>query len=87
MIADQNFAAIYDAMESIEESMLRERAFEIAGSLQRWFETRFGNEEAAEALFNALEQTEYADGDIICRQGEKADDIYFLDQGRIDGQP
>ncbi len=84
LIADQNFAAIYDAMESIEESMLRERAFEVAGSLQRWFETRFGNEDAAEALFNALEQTEYADGDIICRQGEKADDIYFLDQGRID---
>ena len=84
LIADQNFAAIYDAMESIEESMLRERAFEVAGSLQRWFEARFGNAEAAEVLFKALEQTEYEDGDIICRQGEEADDIYFLDQGRID---
>ena len=78
LIADQNFAAIYDAMESIEESMLRERAFDVAGSLQRWFETRFGNAKAAEALFNALEQTEYADGDIICRQGEKADEYISL---------
>ncbi|CAI8202375.1 MAG: Uncharacterised protein [Alphaproteobacteria bacterium] len=84
LIADQNYAAIYDAMEAIEESMLRERAFDNAGSLQRWFEMRFNNAAAAEDLFKALEQTDYQDGEIICRQGEQADEIYFLDRGRID---
>jgi SulP family sulfate permease len=84
LVADQNYAAIYDAMEAIEESMLRERAFDVAGSLQRWFETRFNNADAAELLFKALEVTDYEDGEIICRQGEQADEIYFLDRGRID---
>lgn len=84
LIADQNYAAIYDAMEAIEESMLRERAFDNAGSLQRWFEMRFDNAAAAEDLFKALESTDYQDGEIICRQGEQADEIYFLDRGRID---
>ena len=84
LISDQNFAAIYDAMEAIEESMLRERAFDAAGSLQRWFETRFDNADAAAHLFKALEPTEFEDGEIICRQGEEADEIYFLDRGRID---
>ena len=84
LIADQNYAAIYDAMEAIEESILRERAFDIAGSLQRWFELRFNSVSAAEDLFKVLEPTEFQDGEIICRQGEQADEIYFLDRGRID---
>ena len=84
LINDQNYAAIYDAMEAIEESMLRERAFDSVGSLQRWFETRFDNEEAAENLFKVLQPEEFADGEIICRQGEAANEIYFLDRGRID---
>ena len=84
LIADQNFAAIYDAMEAIEESMLRERAFDAAGSLQRWLEMRFDNATAAADLFKALEPIEFEDGEVICRQGEQADDIYFLDRGRID---
>jgi sulfate permease, SulP family len=84
LINDQNYAAIYDAMEAIEESMLRERAFDSVGSLQRWFETRFENMEAAENLFKVLQPEEFADGEIICRQGEAANEIYFLDRGRID---
>ncbi len=85
LIADQNFAAIYDAMESIEENFLRELALEGAGaSLLSWLEMRVSNEESAAALFGALTKTEYADGDIICRQDEAADEIFFLDTGRID---
>ncbi|MDA8725403.1 SulP family inorganic anion transporter [Alphaproteobacteria bacterium] len=84
LIADQNYAAIYDAMEAIEESMLRERAFDAIGSLQRWLELRFDDSETAEKLFNILQPEEYVDGQVICHQGEDADDIYFLDRGRVD---
>ena len=84
LIADQNYAAIYDAMEAIEESMLRERAFDAIGSLQRWLELRFDDIETAEKLFNILQPEEYVDGQVICHQGEDADEIYFLDRGRVD---
>lgn len=84
LIADQNYAAIYDAMEAIEESMLRERAFDAIGSLQRWLELRFDDSETAEKLFNILQPEEYVDGQVICHQGEDADEIYFLDRGRVD---
>lgn len=85
LIADQNFAAIYDAMESIEENFLRELALEGAGaSLLGWLEMRISKKESAAALFNALTKTDYADGDVICRQDEAADEIFFLDTGRID---
>lgn len=84
LIADQNYAAIYDAMEAIEESMLRERAFDEIGSLQRWLELRFEDDEVAAQLFKILQPEEYVDGEVICRQGEDADEIYFLDRGRVD---
>lgn len=84
LIADQNYAAIYDAMEAIEESMLRDRAFDEVASLQRWLETRFEDKVAADHLFKALELQEFEDGEVICRQGDDANEIYFLDRGRID---
>ncbi len=84
LIADHNYAAIYDAMEAIEESMLRERAFDDVGSLQRWLELRFNDETSAKKLFDILQAEEYVDGEVICRQGEDADEIYFLDRGRVD---
>jgi SulP family sulfate permease len=84
LIADQNYAAIYDAMEAIEESMLRERAFDAIGSLQRWLELRFDDNETAANLFSILQPEEYVDGQVICHQGEDADEIYFLDRGRVD---
>lgn len=84
LIADQNYAAIYDAMEAIEESMLRDRAFDEVASLQRWLETRFEDKVAADHLFKALEPQEFEDGEVICRQGDDANEIYFLDRGRID---
>ena len=84
LIADQNYAAIYDAMEAIEESILRERAFDAIGSLQRWLELRFEDKETAEKLFKILQPDEYVDGQVICHQGEDADEIYFLDRGRVD---
>lgn len=84
LIADQNYAAIYDAMEAIEESILRERAFDATGSLQRWLELRFEDKETAEKLFKILQPEEYVDGQVICHQGEDADEIYFLDRGRVD---
>ena len=84
LINDQNFSAIYDAMEAIEESMLREREFEMLSSLQVWMDSRFENSEAANHLFNALEKRVFESDETICRQDEKADEIYFLDTGRID---
>ena len=84
LIADQNYAAIYDAMEAIEESMLRERAFDAVGSLQRWLELRFDDNQTAANLFSILQPEEYVDGQVICHQGEDADEIYFLDRGRVD---
>lgn len=85
LIADQNYAAIYDAMEAIEENLLREREFEGSRvSLQGWLETRLGSAEMANRLFTSLDRIEYKSGDIICSQGEEADDIYFLDIGRVD---
>lgn len=84
LIADQNYAAIYDAMEAIEESMLREREFDMLSSLQRWLESRFEDRQAAKQLFQALEKRQFQNDEIICRQGEQADEIFFLDTGRID---
>tara|TARA_Y100001958_G_scaffold159131_1_gene159359 strand:- start:283 stop:2472 length:2190 start_codon:yes stop_codon:yes gene_type:complete len=84
LIADQNYAAIYDAMEAIEESMLREREFDTAGSLQKWFEQRFDSKSSAEDLIKVLNPKEFEDGEVICRQGDHSDEIYFLDRGRVD---
>lgn len=85
LIADHNYAAIYDAMEAIEENFLRELEVEGAGaSLASWLETRLENAESAAALFKRLSKAIYQDGDVICRQGEDADEIFFLDTGRID---
>ena len=84
LINDQNYAAIYDAMEAIEESMLREREFEMLSSLQVWMESRFENSEAANHLFNVLEKRVFESDETICRQGEQADEVFFLDTGRID---
>lgn len=84
LINDQNYAAIYDAMEAIEESMLREREFDMLSSLQRWLETRFDDDDTAQHLFDALEKRTYEDGEVICHQGEDANEIFFLDTGRID---
>lgn len=84
LINDQNYAAIYDAMEAIEENMLREREFDMLSSLQRWLESRFDNADTAAQLFNVLDKQTYADGEVICHQGEEATEIFFLDTGRID---
>ncbi len=84
LINDQNYAAIYDAMEAIEESMLREREFDMLSSLERWLETRFEDNEAASHLFKALEKRTFEDGEVICQQDEQADEVFFLDTGRID---
>ena len=84
LINDQNYAAIYDAMEAIEENMLREREFDMMSSLQRWLESRFDNTATAANLYAALEKKEYEDGEVICHQGEDATEIFFLDTGRID---
>lgn len=85
LIADQNFAAIYDAMEAIEENFLRDLAIDGAGaSLLGWLQSRIDDDKSAEALFKTLQEHRFGDGDTICRQGEAADEIYFLDTGRID---
>ena len=85
MIDDQNYAAIYDAMEAIEENFLRDLAVEGNGaSLLSWLQSRISDQKSAEALFSALQEKTYGDADIICRQGEAADAIFFLDTGRID---
>ena len=85
LMGDLNYAAIYDAMEAIEENLLRERAFDgLDNSLQVWLEGRVDDRQVAKTLFAALHSEEYAEGEIICRQGDPADAIYFLDTGRID---
>jgi len=84
LINDQNYAAIYDAMEAIEENMLRAREFEMLSSLQRWLESRFDGNQTAEQLFRALDKRVFEDGEVICHQGEDADEVFFLDTGRID---
>ena len=71
-------------MEAIEESMLREREFDTAGSLQKWFEQRFDSKSSAEDLIKVLNPKEFEDGEVICRQGDHSDEIYFLDRGRVD---
>ena len=38
----------------------------------------------AEKLFECLDRVDYKSGDIICSQGDEANDIFFLDFGRVD---
>lgn len=85
LISDQNYAAIYDAMEAIEENFLRDAAIEGSGaSLLGWLQSRISDDAQADALFASLKRHEFSDSDIICYQGEAADEIFFLDTGRID---
>ena len=66
LIADQNYAAIYDAMEAIEENLLREREFDAGRStLTDWLTDRFGDAARA-ALYDCLEEREYQHNEIIC---------------------
>ena len=85
LIADNNYAAIYDAMEAIEENLLRVREFADGGSsLRAWFEGRLEDPDLAKHMLDALQANDYGDGELICQQGDPADAIYFLDTGRID---
>lgn len=85
LIADQNYAAIYDAMEAIEENLLREREFDAGRStLTDWLTDRFGDAERAQRLYDCLEEREYQHNEIICEQNEPSDELFFLDIGRID---
>ena len=85
LIGDNNYAAIYDAMEAIEENLLRAREFADGGSsLQSWFAARLDSQEMAAHILDNLQAETFSDGDVICRQGDPADAIYFLDTGRID---
>ncbi len=73
------------ALEWCEDALLGERAGAARHhGFREWLADELGGAEIAERLVSYLVPKEAAAGETICRQGEDADAIYFVERGRID---
>jgi len=54
-----------------------------AKTLQEWFKEALGTDEYADFLTKQCRRMEFAAGDIIARQGEPADTLHFILEGRV----
>jgi len=64
----------------MDESTIRKR-IQILGNTEV-FKTVSNNE--LRLLASMLQEKKYAAGEIICRQGDKADDVFIVAEGRIE---
>jgi hypothetical protein len=67
-------------MRQMDESTIRKR-IQILGNTEI-FKTISNNE--LRLLASMLKEKKYAAGEIICRQGDKADDVFVVQEGRIE---
>jgi SulP family sulfate permease len=73
------------ALETCEDAIIEaaQRARGEAKSLQEWLAEAFGNGEYADCLVKQCVRIEVAPGDVIARQGDPADALHFILDGRI----
>jgi SulP family sulfate permease len=73
------------ALEICEDAIIEaaQRGRGEARSLREWLAEAFGNAEYADFLVKQCARVEVAPGDIIARQGDPADALHFILDGRI----
>jgi SulP family sulfate permease len=73
------------ALETCEDAIIEaaQRTSGEAKSFREWLAEAFGNEEYADYLVNQCVCVEVAAGDVIARQGDPADALHFILDGRI----
>jgi sulfate permease, SulP family len=73
------------ALETCEDAIIEtaQRARGEAKSLHEWLAEAFGNDEYAGYLVKQCVRVEVAPGDVIARQGDPADALHFILDGRI----
>ncbi|MGA8613973.1 MAG: SulP family inorganic anion transporter [Xanthobacteraceae bacterium] len=73
------------ALETCEDAIIEaaQRARGEAKSLHEWLAEAFGNAEYADFLVKQCVRMEVAPGDVIARQGDPADALHFILDGRI----
>jgi sulfate permease, SulP family len=73
------------ALETCEDAIIEaaQRARGETRSLHEWLTEAFGNAEYADFLVKQCARIEVAPGDIIARQGDPADALHFILDGRI----
>jgi SulP family sulfate permease len=83
---DVNLADDLDhALEACEKAVIAAHSAENGHgrSLREWFTQALGNADYAEGLSAACERLEVRQGDIIARQGDPADCMHFILDGRV----
>jgi sulfate permease, SulP family len=73
------------ALETCEDAIIEaaQRARGETRSLHEWLTDAFGNAEYADFLVKQCDRIEVVPGDIIARQGDPADALHFILDGRI----
>ena len=85
-----------EAIEGAEDALLAAEgahAGSSAGAMEEWLAEALGDAAGARLLSALLDTAQYQAGDVLCRQGEVADTLFFVSSGRINvmvttpGQP
>lgn len=73
------------ALEFCESSVLQRYAGEHAqgATLERWLQTDLGDNDLARRLILLLERRTLAEGEVLCAEGTPADEMFFIEQGRV----
>jgi hypothetical protein len=79
------FVPLDGALEACEDAVIRAAQSTRAQdkTLQEWFTQALGTSEYAELLANHCVRMEFAAGDIMARQGDPADALHFILEGRL----
>lgn len=73
------------ALELCENSIidLYQVDVEAGESLKNWFKQILGHEDSADVLVRACERRTYQAGEVISRQGDQSQSMYFVADGRV----
>ena len=78
------WATLDEAIEAAEEAVLRLHAPPPgAPRVYDWLAHALGDADLARELAASLSVTRFREGDVVCRQGEAADTLHFIESGRI----
>ncbi len=78
-------ASIDEALEAAENALLKVHRAEIPAACGEsgWFARALGDPALAEALSGYLERSRRAAGEVLCRQGDPADSLLFVERGTV----
>ncbi len=84
LAAIRHFAAIDTGAEWCESAVINARRTTQAGAdgvIRDWLHAEVGD--SATTLLTYMQRRSLAAGEVLCRQGEAADDMYFIESGRV----